>query len=83
MIVIYKSQAEEFAAALQTFPYVFSIRDYAYFFTRQEWNSIQVTNVQPVFNADTQDLVIEEYELNSEVKRRWIVIDKQPEPDPE
>ena len=83
MIVIYKSQAVQYAQALETYPYVFSIRDYGYFFTRQEWNDIQVTNVQPAFNAATHDLIIEEYEENDQVKRRWIIIEKQPEPDTE
>jgi hypothetical protein len=39
--------------------------------------------VQPAFNAATHDLIIEEYEENDQVKRRWIIIEKQPEPDTE
>lgn len=76
MIRIYKTD-EEYGQALQLYPYVFSVRNYAYFFTRQEWDDMPFTNTQPAFNPETQDLVVEEYEENDSVKRRWIVTEKE------
>ena len=81
MIVIYKSQTEEYAEALETYPYVFSIRNYGYFFSREDWNAIEFTNAQPAFNPLIEDLVAEEYEESGVVKRRWIKTEKQNEED--
>lgn len=76
MIRIYKT-APEYAEALQIYPYVFSIRNYTYFFTRQEWNDMPFTNSQPAFDPSSEDLTVEEYEENDTVKRRWIIVSKE------
>lgn len=76
MIRLYKTDVG-YAEALQTYPYVFSVRNYAYFFTRQEWADMPFTNTQPSFNPETQDLVVEEYEDGDVVNRRWIVTAKE------
>ena len=79
---LYKSNPE-YAEALKVYPYVFSIRNYGYFFSREDWNAIQFTNVQPTFNPETEDLLVEEYEEDDVVKRRWVVEPKPPEPEDE
>lgn len=76
MIRLYKTD-EGYAQALQQYPYVFSVRNYAYFFTREQWAAMPFTNTQPAFNPETQDLVVEEYEDGYVIKRRWIVTPKE------
>lgn len=64
---------EGYDALLAQYPYVFSIRNYTYFFTKEEWAAIPITNTPPAFNPETQDLLLEEYEDSGVVKRRWVV----------
>lgn len=76
MIKLYKID-NGYVEALQLYPYVFSIRNYTYFFTKEEWAAMPFTNTQPAFNPDTHDLVVEDYEEDDVVKRRWIVTEKE------
>ena len=77
-MIKYKSE-ENYYNVLKRGSYIFSIKDYTYIFTKQEWDEIPIVNNQPSFNVVSQYLQIETFEEDGVVKRRWIVTDVPPE----
>jgi hypothetical protein len=61
--------------ALQEYPYVFSVKDYGYFYSRAEWGAIPFVNSQPSFNATSQFLEVRMIETAQGVRREWFVSD--------
>lgn len=57
----------------KAYPFTFSVKGYAYFFTREEWEAIPVVNTPPSFNPATEYLQLVEQEENGQVVRRWVV----------
>lgn len=51
----------------------FSIKDYGYFFTRQEWEDIPFMNQQPAFNPVSEYLEVEMEETANGLRRKWVV----------
>jgi hypothetical protein len=76
MVRVSKSNPEHNSYFLQ-YPIAFGIRDYTYFLSYEENESIPITNQQPSFNPSTQDLILEQYEENENLNRRWIVVPKE------
>lgn len=81
MTRVYLKGTEKHDESLALYPYVFSVKNYAYFFSKEEWESIPFTNKQPDFNPASQFLQVETYEENNELKNRWIVTNFPPETD--
>lgn len=51
----------------------FSVKDYGYFFTRQEWHEIPFINQQPTFNPESEYLEVEIQETPNGLRRLWVV----------
>lgn len=71
--ILYKNDPSYNTEMAKSYTYTFSVKDYTYFFTREEWNSIPTINSQPHFNPETEYLVLIEKEVNGEVVREWTV----------
>ena len=61
--------------AIQDYPYVFSVKDYGYFYSRAEWEAIPFANSQPAFNPLTQYLEVRMIETAQGVMREWFISD--------
>lgn len=51
----------------------FSIKDYGYFFTREQWAEIPFMNQQPAFNPTSEYLEVTMTETPDGLRRQWIV----------
>lgn len=72
MKIVYKSNPNYWHIMQEANAYTFSVKDYTYFYSREEWEAIPTINQQPVFNPETEYLLLQEIEQNGQVVRQWV-----------
>lgn len=70
--VLLKTDPRYNSEMLKAYPYTFSVKNYTYFFTREEWDAIPTLNTPPAYDPETEYLALVEQEENNGVVRRWV-----------